>query len=172
MNVKWYNCQIGTCFRAVGIRSTIKNGEHKGKKVCPSCKAKFDSPAKKKSKVVEARKEQRKPLADYYSYGIKKLSENPHCQNCGRKIIVGLHPINNVAHILSKQKYKSVMANPYNMLFLCDSKDNPDGRSCHTEFDSKVKARPEMPVFNTAILVYSSFKDDVKEWGVEREIME
>lgn len=169
---KLYNCQLEFCNKSVAIRRIIKQGEYKGKKVCYFCKQKHDSTPKKVTKTAKERKRMRKSLTEYYNIGIKRLVKNPNCQNCGRIINVKLHPINNIAHIFSKQRYKSVMANPYNMLILCDSKDNLDGGSCHREFDNKIKSRPDMPVFNTVLLTYQTFSEGVKEWGIEREVIE
>jgi hypothetical protein len=177
---KQYHCEIPTCGRPVQIRSTIKSGEYKGKKVCGSCKQKFDGktviqkPIKKFTKKnVEKRKEERKGLPEFFQTAISLLKLNPYCQNCGCKINVHLFPQNNIAHVLKKEKYKSVMANAFNYVFLCDSKDNNvDHSSCHYDFDNRVTERPLMPVFETVLARYEMFRDKVVEQGKEREIYE
>jgi hypothetical protein len=164
----------------VQIRSTIKSGEFKGKKCCPPCKQKIEGvrkefkPIKKATKKgMEKRKKEREGLPEFFKYAIKKLKENPYCQNCGCKINDKLFPVNNIAHLLAKSYYKSVMDNPYNFVMLCDSKDNfVTGKSCHYDFDNKLLERPNMPVFQTALMIYNTFKDDVLEQGKEREIYE
>ena len=176
---KLYTCEIPDCGRSVQIRSTIKSGEHKGKKSCSICKQKIEGkkkvakPIKKfTQKNIEKRKEERSGLPRYYEEGIKLLQLNPYCQNCGIKMKVWLHPINRIAHLISKSHYKSVMANSLNRVFLCDSTDNENGRSCHVDFDNKINERPLMPVFELAMIKYRLFKDDVLEQGKEREIFE
>lgn len=175
---KQYHCEIPTCGRPVQIRSTIKSGEYKGKKVCGSCKQKFDGktviqkPIKKFTKKnVERRKEERKGLPEFFQTAIALLKLNPYCQNCGGKIKVWLHPQNNVCHLLAKQRYKSVMTNTYNKVFLCSSKDDTD-RDCHYDFDNKITERPLMPVFDVVLARYEMFRDKVVEQGKEREILE
>lgn len=176
---KQYNCEIPECGRSVVIRSTIKTGEYKGKKACGACKQRLEGkkavakPIKKfTQKNVEKRKEERKGLPEFFELLISVLKVTARCQNCGCKIKHWIHPVNNVAHLLSKSRYKSVMINPNNFVFLCDSKDNEDGRSCHYDFDNKITERPLMPIFDVALVKYQMFRDDVVEQGKEREIFE
>lgn len=176
-----YLCEIPGCERKCSIRTRIKSGDFQGKKACPSCKNKLEpkevkrKPFKKglSQKTIDKRKKEREGLSMYFQEGIYLLKKQPYCQNCGVKINVNLHPVNNVCHILSKRTYKSVSSNPCNRLFLCDSKDNVlTGKSCHADFDTKIKDRSSMPVFQAVILLYNTFRDDVTEWGREREIIE
>lgn len=177
---KLYYCEIPTCGRPAQIRSTIKSGEHKGKKVCSGCKQRFDGkvmaqkPIKKfTQKNIERRRSERKGLSEFFNLLISVLKVVPRCQNCGCEIKHWLHPVNNVAHLLSKSHYKSVMANPNNFVFLCDSKDNPDtGKSCHYDFDNKINERPLMPIFDVVLTKYQMFREEVVEQGKEREILE
>lgn len=177
---KLYYCEIPACGRPAQIRSTIKSGEYKGKKACGACKQKLEGkntvvkPIKKfTQKNVERRKEARKGLPEFFETAISLLKLNPYCQNCGCKINVHLHAQNNIAHVLSKSKYKSVMANAFNYVFLCDSKDNNvDHSSCHSDFDNRVTERPLMPVFDVVLARYEMFRDKVVEQGKEREIYE
>jgi len=176
---KLYLCEIPNCGRNVAIRSTVKTGEFKGKKCCPSCKNKLEPKAKVFKKPIKKitdknlakRKTEREGLPEFFAEAISLLKINPRCQNCGVKIKTWLHPVNNIAHLLRKSYYKSVMTNKANYVFLCDSKDNPDtGRSCHHDFDNKISERPLMPVFETVIVRYRLFKDEVLETGVEKSI--
>lgn len=179
LSKKIYRCEIPDCGRSVQIRSTIKSGEFKGKKCCTFCKNKYDGKVKPKKPIakftqknLEKRKEVRKDLPKFFTQAMQLLKLNPYCQNCGCKINVQLHPVNNVGHILSKSHYRSVMANPFNYVFLCSSEDNVDGKSCHYDFDNKILERPYMPVFEIVMAKYRLFKDDVLEQGKEREILE
>jgi len=180
-NNKQYSCEIPECGRLVNIRSTVKTGELKGKKCCGICKQKLEGKKKVQKLVVkqtkknlEKRKTERQGLPEYFSEAIAALvSLYPNCQNCGGKIKTWLLPHNNIAHILKKSHYKSVMSNPYNRVFLCDSKDNPEtGKSCHYEFDNKITERPFMVVFDIVMVKYRLFKDDVLETGKEKLILD
>ena len=179
--VKTYKCENETCGKQVSIRSTIKEGPDKGLKVCNYCKYKLEQkPAvKKKPKPIrkftikssDKRKEERKDLPYFFNFMAKVLSHRPICDNCGCTINHFLFPANNVAHILSKRKYKSVMSNPNNVLFLCTSKDF-GGQNCHEKFDSSISTRESMPCFALAKEKYNLFKDSVSEFGNERTSLE
>ena len=178
---KQYQCEIPDCGRLLVIRSTIKTGEFKGKKACPQCKQKIEGKKPKKNyikkytqKGLDKRKSERAGLPEFFDTAIEELKRKPFCQNCNCSINVSLLPHNNIAHLLSKQRYKSVMTNPYNRVFLCDTKDHPidNPRSCHAKFDSSIYGRSEMEVFTVALILYGMFKDDVLEQGKEREIFE
>lgn len=175
---KQYSCEIPDCGRSVQIRSTIKTGEFKGKKCCSICKQKIEGKqkiqkpiVKSTKKNVERRREERKGLPEFFATAISLLKLNPYCQNCGGKIKTCFMPHHNVAHLVSKSHYKSVMINPHNFVFLCAGKDNT-GLDCHYDFDNKVTERPFMPVFDVVMVKYRLFKDDVLEQGKEREIFE
>lgn len=164
-----YNCEIPGCNNVVSIRNKIKSGEFKGKKACIFCKNKIDYSIKSVNK-----KEKKKSIdyKDYFRHGINILYKRPICQNCGRGINISLHPFNNIAHILSKKKYKSVSNNINNMLILCDDKDRLSGIGCHRLFDNKILNREFMPVFELAKIQYEKFKHLVEEKGIEYEILE
>jgi hypothetical protein len=178
---KTYKCENETCGKQVSIRSTIKEGPNRGLKVCSYCKYKLEQkvpqvskikPIKKyTSKNIEKRKEERKDLPSFFSFMAKILSQRPICDNCGCKIDHFKFPVNNIAHILSKRKYKSVMTNPNNILFLCTSKDT-DGQNCHERFDSSISIRESMPCFAKAKEKYKLFKDFVVEYGNEKTSLE
>lgn len=176
---KMYECQIPGCGRLVSIRSTIKEGKFKGVKCCSICKSKHctkkviskpkKSIIKSSPKAVNKRKVEREGLPEFFKSQIELLVGKPFCENCGCRINYNLHPVNNIAHILPKRKYKSVMKNPNNVLFLCDTKDHPTSKpkSCHFQYDSSISQRPFMPVFNIAKNKFDEMRDDILESGIE-----
>lgn len=169
---KLYPCEIPDCSNLSIVRSRIKNGEFKGLKACPYHKSIYDKQiSRQTTNNKEKRKLERKGLPDFFETKISELKRKPFCENCGVKIKWWLFPVNNVAHILPKSKYKSVNSNLNNYLFLCDSKDNDEGSSCHREFDSGLKFT-EMKVFNLALSRYKLFRDDVLEVGKEKLFFE
>jgi len=159
MKKRMLPCEI--CGREVAIRSGIrKEGSYKGKKCCGVCKKKFDSDDSKKGR------------GDFFGMMIRRLSENPYCENCGCVIDYGYMGHSNIAHILSKGRYKSVSVEPLNILFLCAGKNDREHLNCHHKFDNDIKNRPLMPVFGVVKERYEKFKHKVKEQGVEREIID
>lgn len=162
-----YNCEIPGCNNKVTIRSTIKKGEHKGLKACGFCKSKFDGKSLKpfNEKRREKRKKEREDLPDFFQDSIEELKDKPVCANCGCSINVNYLPHTNIAHILPKSRYKSVMSNKYNFILLCSFKDNEDGSSCHYHFDNNINDIPLMPCFKEAKRKFNLFKDEVKEKG-------
>lgn len=156
-------CEL--CDKPASIRSTIREGEFKGRKACPPCKNKNESkiPKKPASKTKEKRKQERSGLPEFFAAAIEELKMNPVCQNCGGQINVHYEPVRNIAHILPKQRYKSVMAHPANKLFLCAGKDFQ--KACHERFDSGISSMAEMPCFALAIEKFKKFQDKVTERG-------
>jgi len=162
-------CEL--CGTEVAIRSTIKTGDHKGKKACPFCKIAQDlPPIKLKSKFRSVtpktrakRKKEREDYPEFFETAIKELARSPWCQNCGGKIQVWSNPHHNIAHILPKQRYKSVATNQNNKLFLCASKDEQN--ACHERFDSGTSSMLEMTVFQLAVEKFKTFKEEVAENG-------
>lgn len=161
-------CEL--CGSEVAIRSTIKTGEYKGQKACPVCKATHDKKPKARTvlkritdKTKQKRQKERENYPKFFRMSIEELKKDPRCQNCGEKINASFQPHHNIAHILPKQRYKSVATHPDNKVFLCASKDYRN--ACHEKFDSGASAMVEMPVFLLAVEKFQRFKDKVTENG-------
>lgn len=138
---------------------------------CKSCSMKTYKKAKPiTEKSLAKRREERKGLPEFFTYAIEDMKSNPFCQNCGARINTSRHPVNNIAHILSKSVYKSVSCHKENYLFLCSDKD--EASSCHEKFDSCMSVRQEMRVFELARTKFLSFSDDCVERGHERNVFE
>lgn len=172
MEKRMYKCEIPGCDREVAVRSTIKSGEHEGKKACTICKNTIDkkttsrTPLKRfKPKTKEKRKAERVGLPKFFDDAIEELKRNPVCVNCGCKINANYNPHWNIAHILPKSKYKSVMTHPENFIILCSSKDQENGIDCHTRFDNNIMDIPSMPCFPMAKEKFEKFKPDCLERG-------
>lgn len=167
-----YKCEILECGREVSIRSTIKTGEHKGKKTCAGCKHKVEGVIKPRralkpftTKNREKRKAERARLPMFFENAIIDLEEKPVCQNCGCRINTRYQPAWNIAHILPKNRYKSVMAHSQNFIILCSSKDQDTGIDCHYRFDNRIMDIPGMPCFKIAKEKFERFKGEVTERG-------
>lgn len=143
------------------------------KKRCKPCATKEDGKSLKRSteKSKEKRREERKDFPKFFMDAIEELKKNPVCQNCNCQINTDYNPSWNIAHILSKGKYKSVSTHPDNYIFLCSGKD-ASGKNCHAYFDEYIVDRPTMPVYSIAKEKYLKFRDEVLEVGRERTIFE
>lgn len=145
-----YPCEMEGCTNMVPIRSRIKQGEHKGKKVCPRCYARLKPITKRTPKNVAKRKEDRQGFPVYYQYHIPKVSQ---CENCGKAI----HSpnISNICHIIPKGKFKSVGSYLDNCLYMC--------LSCHSEYDSSWTKAMSMQVWPLAVKRFKKFEKFIKE---------
>lgn len=161
MKPKQLPCDL--CGRMCNIRSTIREGENKGAKVCPGCKG---NPMQAKP----SGKKSGKKLGGFFEEASRDVIKNPICQNCGSPIKALYLPHWNVAHILQKSVYKSVADHPDNFLILCADKDQAN--NCHEKFDSGIESRVEMPVFRIALTKFVKFKDECLERGKEYFIFE
>lgn len=162
---KLYDCELPDCNNKSVIRSTIKEGEFKGMKACPSCKLRKDSKPKYTVKrKVNVGAEDRQV---FFKSAIKQVMKHPFCENCGCKL-TNIFFVNNVAHILSKRTYKSVENDPDIFVTLCSGKD-VNGSCCHEKFDGALSDRESMPVFKVALKQYTLIRDKVLENGKEKE---
>jgi hypothetical protein len=134
----------------------------------PTRKALKPFTEKRKSK----RKAEREGLPKFFEEQIAGLEQIRSCQNCGCFINVNYEPIRNIAHILPKSKYKSVMTHPLNALFLCSDKDQGPEGDCHYKFDNNIKDIPKMKCFSVAKNRFELFKDEVVERGIIFRIFE
>lgn len=173
MRRKNYECQIPTCDRTVTVRSTIKEGEYRGLKVCPVCKVKYDKGHKGMKKQTEKnrdkRRRERSGLDKFFKDAIEELSKKPFCENCGRMLNMNYNPHWNIGHILPKQRYKSVMSHPDNWIGLCTSKEGGD---CHHKFDNDISSIENLKCFEKAKRKFDKFKDQVLERGKIFDIFE
>ncbi len=182
MKSKLYLCENPECSygKPIPIRSTIKEGPYKGLKVCQICKQRLEvkilkekvaTKFKSNPKTLEKRKAERVGLPSFFALMAEELVKRPICENCGCNIDYWIHPYNNLAHVLMKSKYKSVMLEPNNILFLCALKDS-NGAGCHEKFDSSISTREKMDCFAIAKEKYLLFRDQVLEYGSERSSLE
>lgn len=165
---KTYQCQVEGCSNTVPFRSTIRNGPNKGKKACPKCYAASYKPPSKGTSILKRnkpvgskRKSERAGLPEFFDNHIGKIRT---CENCG--IHISSPDAKNVAHILPKETFKSVMSEPGNALYLCTNFDRDDGKGCHERYDHSWGSAMLMNVWSTAVERYQSFKHKVKEKSI------
>ena len=152
MMIKLYECEL--CGVNIKIRSTVKSGENKGKKVCPACASK--NREKKVSqttrRTLEKRKNIRKDYPDFYSDMVQKFKGKP-CAECGTRLTGN---VGEIAHIISKSNNPEVATEPDNIIGLCFY-----GNNCHAQFDSNLENRGKMKCFNLSVEQYKKIKDKI-----------
>jgi hypothetical protein len=189
MKNKTYKCDIEDCQWTGSIRSKIKNkdSEHFGKSCCPLHAKQLNkytenktvlkkSPIKSSNKPIkkftkkgmEKRKADREGYGDFFIKHIQiVINEKKVCENCGDKLRgTG---VDEIAHSLSKGKYKSVATEDLNILYLCGIFSE---NQCHANYDKDYSTRVLMPVFKIAKERYLLFKDKVLEEGKEKMLLE
>lgn len=108
MKKKLYECE--ECLREVVLRSTIKSGEKKGKKVCSGCYNRILRPLEKSSKKV--RKEEDDCLQRYFEYHVSiayKSEESWIALGNGKA---------NICHIFPKRNHESIKCEKENAVYL------------------------------------------------------
>lgn len=110
-------------------------------------------------KGLEKRKQERQGYKEFYEQHITNIKkEKLCCQECGCQLI---GDVSEVAHILEKQKFKSIACNSKNILYLCSWKGNSN--NCHSIFDGSAEQLQEMKVFTEARETVKELLEIVKE---------
>lgn len=133
-----YNCEYPNCSNTAKIRTTIKEGEYKGLRVC-NYHAKILKPPKKQSeqskRTQKKRQEQRKDYPKFYQDMIE-LCIGKKCAECGSRLEGN---VSEIAHIFKKTSdggNPELATDPLNIIMLCTD--------CHTKYDSNLSNRSTM----------------------------
>lgn len=109
------------------------------------------------TKALEKRKTERACLPEFFQKHIE-IAKNSLCEECGRKLT---GHASEIAHILPKQYFKSVMCNDLNVLYLCGMFSE---NQCHTNFDTfsheKIKQMKIYPKVQTA---FKQLQEEITE---------
>jgi len=108
-------------------------------------------------KGLEKRKAERECLPQFFEQHTK-LAKMFKCEECGAQLT---GHVSEIAHILPKQYFKSIMCNNLNVLYLCGMFSN---NQCHNNFDNfpQEKVR-EMKIFPKVQLMFQTLKDYITE---------
>lgn len=97
------------------------------------------------TKGLLRRKEARAGFKEFFEEHTNEIKTKKHkCLECGDRL---KGDVSEVAHILDKQKFKSVACNSKNVLYLCGRFSN---NHCHSKFDSDNMSLQSMKVFGQA----------------------
>lgn len=145
-----YKCEYEGCDNMSKIRTTIKQGEYKGLKVCNYHASILKSPKKISSKTKrtqKARQEQRKDYPKFYQDMIE-LCKGKKCIETGS--IINNPSSVNIVHILAKSTSPEVATNSDNIVFMV--------WESHNVFDSSLDARRKMKCFSEILKKYKLLK--------------
>lgn len=104
----------------------------------------------------------KKELSVFYDMMAKRSPGR--CENCGKSLsaTIAFHPRAQIAHILPKEHFKSVMSNPLNIWFAC--------LECHTMYDKWLSHKVElMAIIPTLKERLSKFIDKI-HWEEKKRI--
>ena len=108
-------------------------------------------------KGLEKRKAERECLPEFFQKHIE-IAKTKYCEECGEKLKGNASEI---AHILPKQYFKSIMCNDLNVLYLCGIYS---ANNCHSNFDNfpqeKVK---EMKIFGKILERFRILEEEITE---------
>lgn len=109
-------------------------------------------------KAIDKRKKERAGLPAFFEHHVSQVS---HCENCGMRI--SSPGPKNVAHILPKSSFKSVMTEPQNVMYLCSDLDKQEGKGCHDIYDSGWEKAKSLDIWTVALERFKQFEHKVKE---------
>ncbi len=108
-------------------------------------------------KGLEKRKLERECLPEFFQKHIE-IAKTKCCEECGTKLRGNSSEI---AHVLPKQYFKSVMCSDLNILYLCGMYSD---KQCHTNFDNfpqeKVK---EMKIYPKVQEIFKELEEEITE---------
>ena len=108
-------------------------------------------------KGLEKRKSERECLPEFFKKHIE-IARGKCCEECGNKLKGN---VSEIAHVLPKSYFKSVMCNDLNVLYLCGMYSE---KQCHSNYDTwsaeKVK---EMNIFTKVELIFKELEKEIIE---------
>jgi hypothetical protein len=113
---------------------------------------------KKYNKItLDKRKDERACLPDFFKRHIE-IAKTKCCEECGTKL---KGHVSEIAHVVPKQYFKSVMCSDLNVLYLCGMFSD---KQCHTNYDNfpqeKVK---QMKIYPKVQDMFKQLKETVTE---------
>lgn len=108
-------------------------------------------------KGLEKRKLERECLPEFFQKHMK-LAKGAFCQECGSRLTGN---VSEIAHILPKSYFKSIMCNDLNVIYLCGMYSE---NQCHSKYDNSAKEKiKEMKIYNKAVEVFNTLKEEITE---------
>lgn len=107
-------------------------------------------------KGLEKRKQERACLPEFFQRHIE-IAKTKRCEECGTKL---LGDVSEVAHILDKSRFKSIMCLDENVSYLCSWKSK---NNCHSLFDGSSEQLQNMKIFAEKRLKIEKLLETVTE---------
>lgn len=107
----------------------------------------------------ERRKEAREGFFEFFKKHVDLIKSNKlKCEECGEKLI---GDVSEVAHILPKQRFKSISVNDRNVIYLCCKGSS---NNCHSKFDdSLVDVVKNMNIYRIVKSRFLELKEEITE---------
>lgn len=108
-------------------------------------------------KGLEKRKEERECLPEFFKKHIN-IAKGMYCEECGERLKGN---VSEIAHILPKNYFKSIMCSDLNVLYLCGLYSN---NNCHYNFDNFAQEEIRtMNIFPKTQLAFEQLKNNITE---------
>jgi len=108
-------------------------------------------------KGLEKRKEERACLPEFFQRHIE-IAKGMYCEECGARLTGN---VSEIAHIVPKQYFKSVMCNDLNVLYLCGMYSS---NQCHNNFDNSAQEKiKQMKIFPKVQEVFKQLEEQITE---------
>ncbi len=108
-------------------------------------------------KGLEKRKEERQCLPEFFQKHIE-IAKGMCCEECGAKLKGNASEI---AHVVPKQYFKSVMCNDLNVLYLCGMYSS---NQCHSNFDNSAQEKvKQMKIFPKIEELFKQLEQEITE---------
>ena len=108
-------------------------------------------------KGLEKRKTERECLPEFFKKHIE-IAKTKCCEECGAKLKGN---VTEIAHVLPKQYFKSVMCSDLNVLYLCGLYSD---KECHSKFDNSPQEKvKEMEIYPKVQEIFKQLEEEITE---------
>jgi hypothetical protein len=108
-------------------------------------------------KGLEKRKAERECLPEFFKKHIE-IAKTKCCEECGAKLKGN---VTEIAHVLPKQYFKSVMCSDLNVLYLCGLYSSNE---CHSKFDNSAQEKvKEMKIYTKVQEIFKQLEEEITE---------
>lgn len=108
-------------------------------------------------KGLEKRKAERQDLPEFFQKHIE-IAKTKYCEECGAKLRGN---VTEIAHVLPKQYFKSVMCFDLNVLYLCGLYSD---KECHSKFDNLAQEKvKEMKIYPKVQEIFKQLEEEITE---------
>ena len=108
-------------------------------------------------KALDKRKQERACLPEFFQRHIE-IAKTKCCEECGAKL---QGHVSEIAHVVPKQYFKSVMCLDTNVLYLCGMYSD---KQCHSNYDNwTVEKIKEMKIFDKVNQIFKELEKIITE---------